>query len=217
MLTFTERARDVLRTYLDQNEGELDTLRITVHGSPAAPRYELTLVASEELGEGDVEVEAPDISVVAPSEDAPLLQGATVDYVERVNESGFEIRTSPAAEAAAVGAGGNGGGAGPGAGAAAGRSGAPPTGPLAEKVLEVLDSQINPAIASHGGQIHLVDVRDTELFIEMSGGCQGCAMSRMTLRQGVERMIRQSVPEVTEIHDVTDHASGENPYFEAPV
>jgi Fe-S cluster biogenesis protein NfuA len=58
-----------------------------------------------------------------------------------------------------------------------------------------------------------VDVKDTEIYLEMSGGCQGCAMSRLTLRQGVERMLRQAVPEITAVHDVTDHAGGDNPYF----
>jgi len=72
---------------------------------------------------------------------------------------------------------------------------------------------VNPSIASHGGQINLVDVKGTEVFMEMTGGCQGCAASQMTLRQGVENMIQQHVPEVTEIHDVTDHDAGENPYF----
>ena len=87
-------------------------------------------------------------------------------------------------------------------------------GPLAERVKTVLETEINPAIASHGGSITLVGVENTEIYLEMGGGCQGCAMSRMTLREGVERMVRQAVPEVTVIHDVTDHASGENPFFE---
>ena len=82
-------------------------------------------------------------------------------------------------------------------------------------VIEVLQDQVNPAIASHGGAINLVDVRGTEIYLEMSGGCQGCAMSRLTLRQGVERMLRQAIPELTAVHDITDHASGANPYFEA--
>ena len=77
----------------------------------------------------------------------------------------------------------------------------------------VLESQVNPAIASHGGMISLVGVDDTEVYVEMSGGCQGCALSRMTLRQGVERMLREAIPELTAVHDVTDHASGENPFF----
>ena len=67
------------------------------------------------------------------------------------------------------------------------------------------------------GKIDLVDVRNTEIYLEMSGGCQGCALSRMTLRQGVEKMLRQSVPEITAVHDVTDHAGGQNPYFNGEV
>ena len=61
--------------------------------------------------------------------------------------------------------------------------------------------------------ISLVDVEETEIYVEMGGGCQGCALSRMTLRQGVERMLREAVPELTAVHDITDHASGENPYL----
>jgi len=58
-----------------------------------------------------------------------------------------------------------------------------------------------------------VDVRGSEIFIEMVGGCQGCALSRMTLKQGVERMVRQAVPEISAVHDVTDHTSGDNPFY----
>ena len=88
-----------------------------------------------------------------------------------------------------------------------------PTGEIADRVRAVLDEQVNPAIAAHGGMISLVDVEDTDVYVEMSGGCQGCALSRMTLSQGVERMLREAVPELTAVHDVTDHASGENPYL----
>ena len=66
---------------------------------------------------------------------------------------------------------------------------------------------------SAGAVISLVNVVDTDVYVEMSGGCQGCALSRATLRQGVERMLREAVPELTAVHDVTDHASGENPYL----
>jgi Fe-S cluster biogenesis protein NfuA len=79
--------------------------------------------------------------------------------------------------------------------------------------MAILEEQVNPAIAAHGGRIELRDVKGTEIYMEMTGGCQGCAMSRMTLRQGVERTIRQAIPEITAIHDVTDHHAGENPYF----
>jgi Fe-S cluster biogenesis protein NfuA len=81
------------------------------------------------------------------------------------------------------------------------------------KIVETLDSQINPAIASHGGSISLVDVRGTVVFIQMAGGCQGCASSSATLQLGVENAIRNVAPEVTEIVDVTDHAAGVTPYY----
>lgn len=80
-------------------------------------------------------------------------------------------------------------------------------------VQQVLDTQINPMVAQHGGVIHLLDVKDNTVFIEMGGGCQGCAMSTATLKNGVEKLIREFVPEVGEILDVTDHASGRNPYY----
>ena len=81
-------------------------------------------------------------------------------------------------------------------------------------VQDVLDRQANPAIARHGGNVSVVDVRDGVVGIRMSGGCQGCASSAATLRGGVEKMIRAAVPEVREIVDVTDHAAGKTPYYE---
>jgi Fe-S cluster biogenesis protein NfuA len=81
------------------------------------------------------------------------------------------------------------------------------------KVQEVLDEEINPAVAGHGGIIQLIDVRENVVFIHMGGGCQGCGMANVTLKQGVEVAVRASVPEVAEILDATDHASGRNPYY----
>jgi Fe-S cluster biogenesis protein NfuA len=81
-------------------------------------------------------------------------------------------------------------------------------------VQELLDREVNRSIASHGGQISIVDVQDGNLFIAMSGGCQGCAASQVTLRQGFEVMVRGVAPEIAEIVDTTDHASGKNPFYE---
>jgi Fe/S biogenesis protein NfuA len=195
MITLTDRALEVVRDYLDKSDGEFTALRIGISGgTPLAPDFELTLVGPDDIRESEREVEAGDLPIVVEEEFAPRLEGATVDFVQRVNESGFEVSLAESQKAAV------------------------PVleGPFAERVKTVLDTEINPAIASHGGTITLVGVEDTEIYLEMGGGCQGCAMSRMTLRQGVERMVRQAVPEVTVIHDVTDHASGENPFFEGP-
>ncbi len=191
MLTFTPRARDMVRSFMDQSEGELGALRILLTGgSPVAPSFELTLVAPDEERDDDVRVDGGGFTVLVDPSSVERLEGAQVDFVERVNEAGFEITPSPPRAEVRR-----------------------PTGPIADRVQELLDQQVNPSIASHGGKILLVDVDGTEIHMQMTGGCQGCAMSRMTLRQGVEKMIRQAIPEVTAIHDVTDHAAGQNPYF----
>ena len=202
MLNFTDRARTMVRSFMDQSDGELEYLRISMHGSPVSPSYELTLVGEDEREESEREVELGDFTVLVAESQVKRLEGATVDFVERVNESGFEVRPRAGATTEEP---------------APRPSGGAPSGPIADRVREVLDSEVNPAIAAHGGAITLVDVQDTEVFVEMTGGCQGCAMSRLTLRQGVERMLRQAVPELSAVHDVTDHASGTNPFYEQPV
>ena len=201
MLKFTDRAREMVRAYMGEGDGAPEVLRIAMEGSPVAPEFELTLVSPGERREDERELDVGGFTVLVAEGQAPTFEDAVVDFVERVNESGFEVRTK-ARE-------------GPGAPSAA-TVAAIPQGPIADRVREVLNDQVNPAIAAHGGEITLVDVSGTEIYLEMSGGCQGCAMSRMTLRQGVERMLQETVPELTAVHDITDHASGEDPYYQAP-
>jgi len=82
-----------------------------------------------------------------------------------------------------------------------------------KKVLDVITNRINPAIASHGGYIELLDVKNKDIFIRMGGGCQGCAASAATLKQGVEQTFKEAMPEVGQIIDTTDHSAGQNPYY----
>jgi len=86
---------------------------------------------------------------------------------------------------------------------------------MRRKIQKLIDEEINPAVASHGGHIELVDFVDDKIFLKMSGGCQGCASSTATLRQGIERLIRDELPDIKEIIDVTEHEQGENPYYRA--
>src|SRR5438094_1870577 len=86
---------------------------------------------------------------------------------------------------------------------------------LYERVAELFDSQVNPMVARHGGRVELIDVQDAVVMVRMAGGCQGCGMADVTLRQGIEAMLHQHVPEVKGIVDITDHAAGSNPYFAA--
>jgi Fe/S biogenesis protein NfuA len=88
-------------------------------------------------------------------------------------------------------------------------------GPTALFAINVLEQNINPSIASHGGRADLVAMDEEKklAYVKMSGGCQGCAMSRMTLSQGIETTLREAIPELTGVIDVTDHASGVNPFY----
>lgn len=186
MLTMTEPAREkvlAIAEYLDR-----PALRIHMGegASPLAPEWEFLLVEEADAEPDDTVIEAGDVRVILDAKSAAQLRGRIVDW----GDGGFVVRF-PTFE------GGNGA----------------QSGELAERVRAVIEERINPGVASHGGRIDLVDVRGDVAYIEMSGGCQGCAMSRLTLRQGVERMIREAVPEIAAVHDVTDHASGTNPYY----
>ena len=88
------------------------------------------------------------------------------------------------------------------------------SGSLEEKVQQLLTQQINPSLAAHGGWAELVKVEESNVFLTMGGGCQGCAMSAATLREGITVMISELIPEVTEVIDTTDHNAGETPYYQ---
>ena len=84
----------------------------------------------------------------------------------------------------------------------------------AQVIYDLLDDSVNPAVAAHGGHIALVDVKDDTAYIRLEGGCQGCGMADVTLKQGVETSIKQAVPSIVAVLDTTDHAGGENPYYQ---
>jgi Fe-S cluster biogenesis protein NfuA len=89
----------------------------------------------------------------------------------------------------------------------------PPSTEIMVKVQELFDQKLNPSLASHGGLVELLDVQGNNIFIKMGGGCQGCGMADVTLKQGIETMVREEVPEVGGIFDTTDHAAGRNPFY----
>ena len=84
---------------------------------------------------------------------------------------------------------------------------------LANKVQELLDSTINPAVAGHGGYVQLIDVRDNKVYLQLGGGCQGCGAADITLKAGIERLLKEELPEIEEVLDTTDHDAGTNPYY----
>ena len=86
---------------------------------------------------------------------------------------------------------------------------------LKSRVQELIDTMINPAVADHGGFVELIDVQDKRVYLQMGGGCQGCGAADITLKSGIERLIKEEIPEVEEVLDTTDHQSGTNPYYTA--
>lgn len=200
MIQITPAARDKIGALVDAEVVRDPALRITLdEGADAAAgrSYAISLVDRDDRQKTEIAVNVDGIRVFLNLDTSNLLSGATVDWLSDNGASGFRVQ-DPAAQRSA---------------ARAERGDAAALGPLAERVQRVLEDEINPRIAAHGGAVELVDVSDDTLYVRMSGGCQGCAASAATLRQGVERMVREAVPEVGEIVDVTDHTAGANPYY----
>ncbi len=188
MLQFTDEALDMVRQFAASMEDP--KLRISIHGSPFSPQYEFSLV-EEQPANGDRVVDMDGFRVLIDETSADRIEGSTIDWVSGEAGTGFEVRNPNVRKLGE----------------------AEPTGELADRVKHILETQVNPAVASHGGQITLVDVDGSDVYLELGGGCQGCGMARVTLKQGVERMLREAIPDLGEVHDATDHAAGTNPYY----
>jgi len=153
--------------------------------------------AADALARDEV-VHIGELTVVVPSKSVVLLRGARLDWSDD-GDGGLVIvnpNTPPVSE----------------------RTAPPPgdlTSDLARRVMAVLEEQINPSIASHGGRADLVSVDGDVAYLRLSGGCQGCGLAAVTLSQGIEVALRDEIPEIVKVVDVTDHAGGTNPYFEA--
>lgn len=165
--------------------------------------YDLYFQALADAAGDDVVQHDDDVPVVIPAASVSRLRGARLEWSEE--GSGGLVLVNPNAptpEEAAPGV--------PSEVLEAGLDG-----PLATRVAKVLEAVVNPSIASHGGRSDLVAMDESGgvAYLRLSGGCQGCAMSRMTLTQGIEVALRDEVPEVTRVVDVTDHTDGENPYY----
>jgi Fe/S biogenesis protein NfuA len=159
-----------------------------------------------------------DLTIVVPGDSAEKLRGATVDWSENRLGGGFVVvnPNKPAPKPLALPTLPMNPEAGP-----AVRPPGPPTTPgagldtdAARRVTAVLDREVNPSIASHGGHAELAGIEGATAYLRLGGGCQGCGMATVTLSQGIEVAITQAVPEIVQVVDVTDHASGTNPYFE---
>ena len=194
-LNLTPSAIEKFKTVIDEGEHyapENALVRVMIKGRTAT-EYEYTMGLAEKDEDPaehmrDNFYEFGDVTVVVDDVSIDSLKGSTIDYKEDLNAAGFVVDNPNK----------------------------PVYNDMERDVQELLNQQINPQIKSHGGQVDVVryEEDDSVLYIEMSGGCQGCSSSSVTLKNGVEQMIYEEFPDIDDIRDVTDHDAGENPYYE---
>jgi Fe/S biogenesis protein NfuA len=200
VLDVTPAARAVvLEARAEEADAESLALWVEVTGAQASTfSYDIYFQARADAGPGDAVAEQDGLVVVVPEASVTRLRGARLDFSEE-GEGGLVImnpNTPPRAEAAVP-------------------ESAELSSELAQRIMAVLDAQVNPSIAMHGGYAELVGVDAGTAYLRLSGGCQGCGLAKVTLSQGIEVALRDAVPELVSVVDVTDHESGTNPYFEA--
>ena len=188
MVILTEEARQKVREYMDMAEGTCLGVRVVAHRQGRHRfRYELSLVMEGETSETDSVVDQEVFNVYLDPQTAESIEGTTVDFVSDVRGSGF-VFENPQAEVKW-------------------------DDPLAQKVQKVIDERIAPSLAGHGGWVELLGIDGDAAMIQFGGGCQGCGMSKVTLKDGIESAILEEVPEIKKVLDDTDHASGSNTYY----
>jgi Fe/S biogenesis protein NfuA len=187
MLTISDLAKKKVLALLEAQGRQGSALRLAIMGRGLGGfQYDLQFVEGTAKGPDDVVVDAGGFYVFIDPDSAPKLNGATLEFIEGVQQSGFRIdNPNPLWDD-----------------------------PRARAVQEAIDTKINPGVAAHGGFITLLDVKDDIAYVALGGGCQGCGMANVTLKQGIEVIIREAVPEIHKVIDTTDHAGGANPYYQ---
>ncbi|MDX1625753.1 MAG: NifU family protein [Wenzhouxiangellaceae bacterium] len=191
MLTVTPSAREYFaRLLADQPDGTQLRLEVSNPGTPAAD-VALNFCPPGREREDDRPVECGTFTLFVEERSHEALSGAIIDF--ETDETGGELGIR-----------------------APGLKGSAPSAdaPLDERVNWVLETRVNPMVASHGGHVSLVEITEQgDVVLQFGGGCHGCGMIDVTLKQGVETQIREAVPEIRRVVDATDHSEGKNPYY----
>jgi Fe/S biogenesis protein NfuA len=156
--------------------------------------YDLSFETIDDLQDDDHREHISDLMVAIPAASVAQLRGATLDLPANADQGGLVLR-NPNRPNPLEG------------------MNLELTGDLADKVNQLLEQSINPSLDAHGGWATLAGIEDTKVFLTMGGGCQGCSLSAATLVQGIQVAIKEALPEVTEVIDVTDHHAGDNPFY----
>ena len=189
VVNFTPDASTKLSSVIDAHPNVIAGLRLQLTGRVQGEfQHVLSMVEEGAQIEDDISIQTPEgINVFVERRNERYLDGIEIHYVDtESDQSGLEFRNPN---------------------------------PLwfderEEAVQRIFDEQVNPAIAAHGGIVNLLAIEGSTAFVEFGGGCQGCGMVAVTLKQGVEGAVFEQVPGLDRIVDSTDHDSGENPYYE---
>ena len=165
----------------------------------AAFSYDMAFMRTDDAGSADLVEQHGDLTLIIPKGDSDNLRGAKLTMSRDLLNPGLTIQNPNGPSPTILG------------------SGDLPelSGSVAEQAVQVMNDVINPAIAAHGGFGEIVAVEEDTVYVRLGGGCVGCGMAEVTLSQGIESTLQDMVPEILRVVDVTDHASGENPYYEA--
>ena len=187
MLTITDLAKEKLAGFAAQaDEADTLVLRVAITGRGANGfQYDLQLISQSDAPEDDVICEVDGVVVSIAEKSAVHMDGATLDFKESLMGGGFHFENPNPLWAD----------------------------PTEQAVAEIIESKVNPAVASHGGTVSLIGIDEGQAVISFGGGCQGCGMADVTLKQGIEVMIMDEVEGITGVVDITDHAAGTNPFY----
>ena len=192
MIEITETAQTYFQRLIEQQDDDELALRISVNhaGTPGAS-CDLQFCPRGQSMPDDHELEFSGFSLFVAKASAPWLEKAQIDFEEDATGGQLTIKapgikgSEPSTEAS-----------------------------LEDRIGWLLETEVNPALASHGGRVTLVEITERkEVILQFGGGCQGCGMADVTLKQGIEQTLMRHIPEITAVMDATDHRSGTNPYY----
>ena len=200
IITITDQALEKL-VAIRANEPDAEDLALVLAITGAKGTeftYAMHMTPLDQVDAGDLIEHHGDLAVAIPEGSVANLTGAQLAMSKSLVNPGLSIDNpnSPSPEILGTG------------------TPADLSGPIPERVEQVIEQQINPAIAAHGGTAELVAVEESTAYVRLGGACQGCGLAGVTLTQGIETTILEMVPEILQVIDVTDHNQGDNPYYE---
>ena len=186
-IDISRKAQDHIKKFLNASSEKIQGVSIIIETkTERKANYSIQFIELSDTPAENISIDFENIPVLVSKEVIPYLEGTEVD----LNDKGELEAFNPSMSITEI------------------------SGSVEEQIQQVLDEEVNPMVASHGGVVSLLEVKDHNAYLEFGGGCQGCGMIDVTLKQGVEVMIKAQIPDIEAIYDVTDHAGGTNPYYQ---